>query len=764
MGVPVAAAAAATAGLGALSVVPLWALERETATALAGLMHAAALAVAIVAMIVAARASAGPMRAARWCFVASLTAVAAGTLIAVGYVVTVGAVPVPSLADAVLFLWVPLAILGFWRVPTRDGIGVPTRRLVADAAVAASALLFASWLVVLQPMLATGRWSNLGLATQLAYPVCDAVVVALVLSLLPRARADLRAFLNCVAAGLLLIAVSDSGSALLLSQRGVVAFGWPDVTLQAGMALLAFAALSRHRPVMNPRRRFARIDLLLPFVPVVLAAGVGLSHIATVGSLTLDAALLGALMLAALLARQAVYIAELSGAAARHRHAASHDELTGLANRKAFLERLEEHVTTPGAPPAAVLIADLDGFKEVNDSFGHDCGDVLLARFAAARAAGAGTHVPARLGGDVFAVLVVDDDPETTALTLARRLLAAGLPPASGVVLSCSIGVAGLRPGDLAVDALRRADLAMYSAKRARQSHVAVFVDAMAEQSDRRNLLIAALPGAVARGEMQLVYQPLYRLADHRIAGAEALLRWRHPLFGAVPPDEFIPLAEDSGQIREIGSWVLDAALEQLARWDVEGRQLDRLFVNAAAAQFTDDLPELVATTLRRYGIAAERLTLEITESELPDLAANSAMSMLRETGVHIALDDFGSGYSSLAQLARLPVDVLKIDRDVIRNLDATAGRPVLDAIVGLAKALGLATVAEGIETGCQAAAAADGGVDYAQGYLFSRPLPPDELTQLLPRRSDGPATRVPQPRPDTLVVVPYPQPAAVTS
>ena len=432
--------------------------------------------------------------------------------------------------------------------------------MLADGAVAASSLFFASWLAVLQPLAATGRWSPLGQAVQLAYPVLDVFVAAMVLSLLPRARADLRQFLNCVAAGLLLITLSDSGNAVLLAQRGVSRFGWSDVTLQAGMGLLVFAGLVRARPVLRERSIASAMDRNLPYAPVAVGIGVGIWHVAFVAPLDLTEALLCALMIASIVARQIVFSRELGVTAQAHHHAAVHDALTGLANRKAFFARLTEHVSTPAAGEAAVLLFDLDGFKEVNDTLGHEAGDQVLIAYAATLRRAAPQDLVARLGGDEFAILVVGDDAEISAVGLAG-CVAASYPATTSTglpAIAASIGIAVLRPGDAPEDLLRRADLAMYSAKRAPASRLAVFSEEMAAEADRRHLLVAALAGVTARGEMRLVYQPLYRLGDGELAGAEALLRWTHPLLGVVPPDEFIPLAEDSGAISQIGRWVLE--------------------------------------------------------------------------------------------------------------------------------------------------------------------------------------------------------------
>ncbi len=274
----------------------------------------------------------------------------------------------------------------------------------------------------------------------------------------------------------------------------------------------------------------------------------------------------------------------------------------------------------------------------------------------------------------------------------------------------------------------------MYSAKRGVHPRVAVFAPAMAAHAERHKILVAGLATAVQNGEMRLVYQPLHRLDDGDIAGAEVLVRWTHPLFGAVAPDEFIPLAEGSGHIVTIGRWVLDRALAQMGQWQREGCHLPCVFVNVAAVEFTPDFAAHVSRSLDRHGVAPHQLTLEITERQLPHLTLNRAARELREIGVRLALDDFGAGYSSMAQLACLPVDIMKIDGDFVRNLDTPTGPRLVHAMVQLAKSLGLVTVAEGVEDLGQAADLTNLGVDLAQGYLLGRPVSAERLTEQLPR------------------------------
>jgi diguanylate cyclase (GGDEF)-like protein len=735
--------AVCVAAASALAVLALAPLPTSTATGLASAMHVVAMGVALVVLVRGARNGDGLMRRTRYCFAGAVLATVVGALAGLGYVVAQGSIPVPSLGDISL-AWVPLAVVGFWLVPTRNGRSAGTLRLVTDGAVAASSLFFISWLLAIEPLWQTGRWSATGRAVEMLYPLCDVFVAAVALAVLPRARSDVRELINYAAAGLLLIAFSDSWSTVLLAERGVIAFGWPDATIQAGLVMLIFGAIGRPRS-QPERRSYSTIDHSVLYIPVLVAMCVGIWHLADGNSFTLREGIPGAVMLTAIVVRQIVFTRELSRAADRHRYAAAHDGLTGLANRKAFFDRLGEHLRTPGSGTAAVLLFDLDGFKEINDSFGHDVGDEVLASFAAALREQAPSELVARLGGDEFAMLVTGDDLELRAVSMGNHLAAGRRLATAGrgaLQVSCSIGIALSRPDDASESLLRRADLAMYVAKRSPMSRLACFSDEMAVVADRRHLLAAALDGATERREMSLVYQPLYRLCDRSLAGAEALLRWEHPRFGAVSPSEFIPIAEDTGCIDAIGAWVLEQAVAQVAAWRHSGHELPWLFVNVSAPQFTDELPDLVRSALARHGVRPGQLILEITESQVPAFGASRPMQRLREMGVRIAVDDFGSGYSSFAQLARLPVDILKIDREVIANLGHVGGRPVLDAIIGLATALGLSTVAEGIEHGDDAEQATNAGIDFVQGFFFSRPLSADAVTSLLDSGSI-PAPRV---------------------
>jgi diguanylate cyclase (GGDEF)-like protein len=565
---------------------------------------------------------------------------------------------------------------------------------------------------------------------------------ALVLSLLPRVRADLRDFCNCVTLGLMLVAVGDSWATVQAAERGVMSFGWPDVPLQAGLTLTAAAAFVRAKPVLRVLRE-STLDRNLPQLCVVVACGVAVWHMVTGRDVGVVDVVLGAATVLAMVCRQMLNTRELVALAEGYRHAASGDSLTGLASRQAFLRRLREHLRTPGSGPVAVMILDLDGFREVNDTFGHDVGDDVLRDFAVTVQDLVGGFLLSRMGADQFVVLVSGEEPERIACDIGAHLAGVHrvLSEHGAVDVRCSTGIATALQGDDPADLLRRADLALAAAKRSRFALV-TYTDDLGAAAERHHLLIAGLGGAAERGELSLSYQPVHGVDDGTIVAAEALLRWHHPQLGHVPPDEFIPLAEDSGHIQGIGDWVLQAALSQLAGWDEVGRHLPRLFVNASADQFTPELAERVRQSLSDRGLDPSRLVLEITESQVPGLAANDAINELRRDGVQIALDDFGSGYSSFAQLVRLPVDILKLDRDLITNVSQQAGEAVMRAVVDLARSLQLSTVAEGIEDAQQLQAARLAGVEMAQGYLLNRPMPADQLGDLLSR---WPA--VPRPR-----------------
>jgi diguanylate cyclase (GGDEF)-like protein len=416
------------------------------------------------------------------------------------------------------------------------------------------------------------------------------------------------------------------------------------------------------------------------------------------------------------------------------RERAAQDPLTGLGHGATFHDDLAALVETP-AQSVAVLLVDLDDFKQVNDTLGHATGDRVLVEAARAMQS---VLRPAdrlyRIGGDEFAALLT-----VASLADAERIggrVAAAVRSAGDV--TASVGCALLDPdGDRSEDVLGRADLALYETKRRGRDGVTSFRPELRDAVLDRARMAADLAAAIPRGELSLVYQPVVDLGGLGALGVEALVRWHHPRRGTVGPNEFIPVAEEDGLISDIGRWVLDEACRQLAAWDAQGwgRSDFKLGVNVSVHELGAGFGETVRSALDRHGIAADRLVIEVTESVfIDDQRAVEPLRQLRSLGVHVAVDDFGTGYSSLAYLRRLPVDILKVDRSFLSDLDSAANRAVVQAILQLGRTLGLSTVAEGIEHAEQAEVLRALGCQHAQGFLWSRPVPPDGLRDVCGR------------------------------
>lgn len=419
---------------------------------------------------------------------------------------------------------------------------------------------------------------------------------------------------------------------------------------------------------------------------------------------------------------------------------ADQDPVTGLANRHQFQRRLALHVGGGGPiSPCTVLLLDLDCFKQVNDNLGHAAGDHLLAavgeRLKDSLAARRGTgDLVARLAADEFALLLRGELSPEAIQRLGKQLRSALRVPVSiaghEIDVRASIGAACAPRHAQAPDPLlRAADLALFAAKAAGRDRLVLFDPALQQEAQERNLLLADLRLALDSGQLEMHYQPQIELASGQLLGFEALMRWRHPTRGLVPPAVFIPLAEDSGLIVAMGAWALRVACRDAARWP----GALRVAVNVSALQFERSPIELhVLEALEHSGLAAERLEIELTESALlqDGQHAIDLLTRLRALGIRVALDDFGTGFSSLAYLRRLPLDQLKIDRAFIADLDHPRAGPTARAIVAairdLAQALGLHTVAEGIETSEQQQVLAELGCSLGQGFLFAQALPRD--------------------------------------
>lgn len=451
------------------------------------------------------------------------------------------------------------------------------------------------------------------------------------------------------------------------------------------------------------------------------------------------------------------YVAVVSDMTARKadrqrlQHLATHDPLTGLVTRSEFERRCAEAITRAAHErgAVAVLFVDLDAFKVVNDSYSHAIGDALLMRVAERIRAQLAPHdVAGRIGGDEFTVLLADLRSREEASLVAEAMLASLARPFDlgdyELFVSASIGIAGYPlDGNDAVTLIANADAAMYVAKTEERNALRFYTPKMHADARRRLKLASELRQALARNEFHLVYQPSVEMKSGRIVAVEALIRWRHPERGLIAPDEFIPIAENLGLIRQIDQWVLENASRQLAAWDEARLPALRMAVNVSAGSFGHpDFLQGIGQALRDSGISPNRLLVELTESAILRLGEDThrAMQTLHNLGVAVAIDDFGTGYSSLAYLKLPAVAYLKIDRSFVTGLPTNPNDvAITEAMVAIARSLELHTIAEGIETEGQHDFLLRAGCQEGQGFLYSQPLPPDEIERLLaPKATRG--------------------------
>ncbi len=477
--------------------------------------------------------------------------------------------------------------------------------------------------------------------------------------------------------------------------------------------------------------------VMLPMV--VKGQAVGVIELLSRSGASLDQGRLG---LAQMLADEAGFVLENARLQEQLRHETLHDPLTGLPNRTLFGDRLAHALKRgrgPDHPPVALLFLDVDHFKVINDSFGHEVGDRVLRAVAERleRLVRPGDTV-ARLGDDEFGLVLEDiRDPGAGPVAASRIAEVFRTPVQIGgqqIPLSFSIGIdVGTAATNSPDDLVRNAEFAMFGAKQAGRARHRIYAPAEREAANERTHLVADLRNAVARGELRILYQPIVDLRSHVISAFEALVRWQHPERGLLLPAAFVPVAEESGAIVEVGSWVLERACEELRVWQRERPDL-AVAVNLSARQLqSPGLVDQVRGDLQQTGIAPSSLVLEVTETVLlADARTATVLGWLKALGVRIAIDDFGTGYSSISHLRQFPVDILKIDRQFVQNTESPEGAALLRGIIGLGRSVGLDLIAEGIEREDQAAFMVAAACDQGQGFLFAHPMPPEDVAHLL--------------------------------
>lgn len=663
---------------------------------------------------------------------------------------------VPDLLTIPGYLAMGIGLYGVTRARQPD----PSARLDAmlDALVAALAVMALAWIFLVSPGLVDTDAPLSVRITLSLYPALSAFLVAMVAQMLFTSRGDAPLSLELVLAAMVGTLVGDT--VYMLVETGALDLSQSLVDLPYAVGTLCFIGGMLHpsmpqvtEPAESERARSTLTTARL----IVVAVALAVPAVVTVtrgDTSTEDRVVLGAIVLlltAAAVGRLIRALRAHARSEGRLEHQAYHDSLTGLPNRARLQEDLAEALgSNRGAGNGtALLFLDIDRFKLVNDSHGHSRGDELLRAVAERlNETSRPGDLVAHLGGDEFVVLLPSVASTSEAHDVAERTRLCFSVPfylrESEVSCSVSIGVAvtdGTDPGVDAETLLREADTAVYEAKAAGRDKVTIFDGSMRDRVAKRLALEGDLRHALERDQLRLEYQPIVSLPSGHVEGFEALLRWSHPTMGEISPASFIPVAEDTGLIVPIGAWVLEQACRQIARWRSEFPHASdmNVAVNLSARQLHDEqLVQRVREALVSSGLPGRALTLELTESVLMDNppAAADLLSVIRRLGVQLAIDDFGTGYSSLSYLRQFPTDHVKIDRSFISGLDQAEGSAssLVAAIIAMAGALGISTIAEGVEHASQAARLQSLGCRLAQGYHYSRPVPPREVPALVRR------------------------------
>lgn len=717
---------------------------------------------AVLLAALAARSTDGRLRAAWIAMAIGLLGWAVGDILWAYYELALDEVPFPSIADAA-YLVMPVGFCVALMLFPAERSGPFRGRMLLDGLIVAGSLFLVSWVTILNSLYQTGADTMLALVISLAYPISDVVVLTIAAIALIRSAPDQRQVLTLLTLGMACIALADSAFAYLSAKGEYTTGNVIDIGWVAGLLLIMVAAVASREGAHHENGAVELpgwASIWFPYAPLLLTGIVAAAEPPETFQ-TPIVEIVGGLLVVTVLARQFLAVSENRRLLEVVAEQAHRDPLTGLANRAMFSERLNHAMQQRERDRTSVsLIAlDLNDFKLVNDALGHPAGDELLSRVGE-RILGCvrNSDTVARLGGDEFVVLV-EGDVEHSHL-IAQRVVESFdksfLIEGRELFIRPSVGlaVAGVDAPELsAEELLKQADVAMYSAKRSRTTAVQTFTPEMhrtvalddgllgrlgdmSASSDRAAApLLAELRQAIDQFELTLLYQPKYDLRTSRIVGVEALVRWPHPERGLLGPDEFLPLVRRHGLMSSMTDLVINMALDDVRRFHRSAPGLP-VAVNISAPLFADPyLPGRVARALADRGIDSGALTLEMTEDLLLGNLEKTreVLDELRSSGIRIAIDDFGSGYSTLAYLCDLPVDEVKLDRKLIAPIvDDARVATVVRAVLGLAKELGLTTVAEGVEDAHTARRLAEYGCDVVQGFYFSPPVTAEQLTRLL--------------------------------
>lgn len=699
----------------------------------------------LTAALVVLRAVAVPHQRAAWIlFAVGVTLYGSGNLAWALWLEHVESAPIPSVADVLWLGLYPASYAGLLllarRGRKRASAGVWLDGIVTGVGIAALGAA-----VVVGPVSASATGRSIAVATNLAYPVADLVLAGLVVGIFALRGWRVDARWTFLGGGFLVLCVADILYLLQVASGSPDAGVVPNLFYMSGLALLALAA-------WQPARKEApdRVDgwgvLLVPGAFALTAVGLMLyDHFVPLHPVALTLAIL-TLLLA--LVRTALSFRDLRSLA-QSRYDATTDDLTLLPNRRVFMRTVNEGIASARAEDESLvlLVIDLDQFKELNDALGHHAGDELLRQIGPRlENLDRSTDLFARLGGDEFGLLLCPPSGRNAALRAAASIGDALREPfeIKGVQMnvSASIGIA-LYPsdGDDAQHLLQHADIAMYNAKAAGEAW-GFYAGDRGEHSRDALELASELSDAIADGQLELRYQPIAEAGGGTVIGVEALVRWAHPTRGLLAPDVFIPLAEQSGQMRDVTRWVIDAALERAREWHDDGYRL-RMSVNVSVQDLLDvTFPGEVAAALARHGVDPSTLVLEVTETSIMSdpVRISDVLGRLGEIGVGLSLDDFGTGYSSLFHLKTLPVSEVKIDRGFVAGMRAGAtDREIVRCTILLARNLGLTAVAEGVEDAETWQALRELGCTLIQGYHLARPLPAGEVEAFLDEPREPP-------------------------